>query len=529
MNYKESVAYIESLVPTLERPTLARMKQFMVDENNLQDQYKCFHVGGTNGKGSTATILESILVSTGLKVGKFTGPHIMRFNERFSINGKTIKDEEFADIATNVRQRSEAFASRHEDLGRLTWFEFLTAMAFFFFEKNKIDCAVLEVGLGGRFDATNVADNIAATIITNIDLDHMHILGDTVEKIAFEKAGIMRKGVPVITAASGPALEELKSQARKKGAILIQMPERKADVIPQSEASKVEQALECLSLSGPHQKENAELAIVALLASKYLHPSNKFLDSLAKTLLNVYFAGRMQFGNNKFLIMDGAHNPAGAKALRRALDQLAQQSVENLPDDGNSQTLVQEGYRGKNQRKIAAPENRKGFCFILGFFGNKNVPDFLKELLRTGDRVIAVEADVRRSTFPKEEIASLCAGLGIDAVVAQSMPDALKLAQIADQVLVGASAGMALSSESTSSMSLDQMSPSAGFVDEGRSVKTACGFESDSRTSDNRAQSCEVVVTGSFAVLKELMLTLGWQTVDDGRVSDDTVVQRQNM
>lgn len=138
MNYKESVAYIESLVPTLERPTLTRMKLFMSEEKDIQNKYKCFHVGGTNGKGSTATILETILSSAGLNVGKFTGPHIMRFNERFSLNGKTINDDEFAEIATHVKLRSDAFAARHEDLGRLTWFEFLTAMAFFFLRKTKL-------------------------------------------------------------------------------------------------------------------------------------------------------------------------------------------------------------------------------------------------------------------------------------------------------------------------------------------------------------------------------------------------------
>ncbi|MDZ4835424.1 MAG: Mur ligase family protein [Candidatus Melainabacteria bacterium] len=519
MNYKESVAYIESLVPTLERPTLTRVKLFMAEEKDIQNKYKCFHVGGTNGKGSTATILETILSSAGQKVGKFTGPHIMRFNERFSFNGKTINDVEFAEIATHVKLRSDAFAGRHEDLGRLTWFEFLTAMAFFFFEKKEIDCAVLEVGLGGRFDATNIAENIAASIITNIDLDHMHILGDTVEKIAFEKAGIMRRGVPVVTAATGPALEVLKAQAQEKGAHLISMhegkadvkrahqisvhdakaeekgshlvspPSGKADVIPVSHAQIIEQALDCLSLYGPHQRSNAEMAVVALLASKFLNPPSRFLDPLADTLRQVYFAGRMQFVNNKILIMDGAHNPAGAKALRRALDQRLQVNSRDPETDG--------------------------YCFILGFFGNKNVPELLQELLRKGDRVIAVEADVRRSTYPKEEIVSLCAELGIQSTMASSMSEALKLAQVENGAVTAGAGKTAYQYEKAYSNTRDRFEE-VGASLSNRTEKAPSAKQS--RASDNGGNTnCEVVVTGSFAVLKELMLTLGWETVDDGR------------
>jgi dihydrofolate synthase / folylpolyglutamate synthase len=491
MNYKESVAYIQSLVPTLERPTLARIKLFMGEENDIQNEYKCFHVGGTNGKGSTATILETILASTGLKVGKFTGPHIMRFNERFAIGGKAIDDHEFAEIATIVRGKSDAFASRHEDFGRLTWFEFLTAMAFFFFAKNKIDCAVLEVGLGGRFDATNIAENVAATIITNIDLDHTQILGDTVEKIAFEKAGIMRNGVPVITGAKGAGLAELKAQAIEKGAILISLPDGKADYVSPSEQQKIDEAVEFLSLSGPHQKGNAELAIVALLASKFVTPKDRFLNQLADTLKNVYFPGRMQCLNNKILIMDGAHNPAGAKALRQALDErLAAKRSNRSPGESNNQR--------SDSKSSSQPSN---YCFILGFFGNKNAPEFLKELLRKGDRVIAVEAEVRRSTYPKEEIVARCAELGIESTIAASMSEALKMARV-DDVLIGAGA----KSNQLSKTSLNSFE------------KTGNSSPNPTQITDNRVdKDGEVVVTGSFAVLNELMLTLGWQTVDDGR------------
>jgi len=433
MNYKESIAYIESLIPTLERPTLARMQLFMQEEGEIQNKIKTFHVGGTNGKGSTATILDAVLSSLGLKVGRFTGPHIMRFNERFSIAGSPLNDDQFAELATTVRHKSEAFGARHEDFGRLTWFEFLTAMAFFAFYENEVDCVVLEVGLGGRFDATNVANNVLATIITNVDLDHMHILGDTVTKIAFEKAGIMRKNVPVITSARGEALDELKERAAAIGTRLIRLPEENHEIVTAEQEERIESALNSLSLKGLHQKSNATMAIMAVMASKLVTDNNRFLDGLARCLSNVYFAGRMQFLPNKNLILDGAHNPAGARALRNALDY------------GNH-------------------------TFILGFYGNKDVPAYLKELLRKGDRVVAVEADVRRATYPKEQIADCCADLGVSASHARSIEEALELAKAGDP-------------------------------------------------------NKQIIVTGSFAVLKELMLHLGWNSVDtEKRMADSTTL-----
>lgn len=435
MNYEESIAYIESLIPTLERPTLKRMQLFMQEHGDLQNKIRTFHVGGTNGKGSTATILDALLSSMNYKVGRFTGPHILRFNERFSIAGQTINDVEFARIATEAREHSQAFAKRHQDLGGLTWFEFLAAMAFFVFAENDVDCAVLEVGLGGRFDATNVAQNVEATIITNIDLDHTHILGDTATKIAFEKSGIMRKNVPVITSAQGEGLLELERRAQEVGANLILLPEGKADVVPLELESEIESALDHLALSGPHQRQNAEMAVAALMASPLGKSNRTFLAKLSDCLSRIYFAGRMQFLHNKFLI-DGAHNPAGARALRRALD-------ERLERNGRQDVY--------------------GYCFILGLFGNKDAHAYLRELLRKGDCVIAMEAEVRRTTYPKEEIVAFCQDLGIEAATANSMEEALKLAQ------------------------------SAG---------------------DER----EVVATGSFAILKKFMLTLGWKTVEDGRV-----------
>ncbi len=440
MNYLETIAYIESLSPTLERPTLERMQLFMRELGDFQNEIKVFHVGGTNGKGSTATILDALVQSLGLKTGRYTGPHILRFNERYSVNGQFIADAQLAEIATEVRSLSERFGEQHPELGSLTWFEFLTAIAFFWFKEEEIDCAVLEVGLGGRFDATNVADNILASVITNIDLDHTHILGGTVEKIAFEKAGIMRPQIPVITYAHGAALEELAKSAKSVGASLISLHGNEGGEGGTSDsdrgafrgdclnASAIE-ALHQLSLIGPHQRQNAEMALTAVCLSNLIDDvEDKVKGRLAKTLSDIYFPGRMQILPDRNIIIDGAHNPAGALALRKAL-------CERSPSS---------------------------HVFILGFFGNKDVQAYLSNLLGEGDFVVACQAEARRATYPKEEIVTLCERLGVEAVAAETVADALAIAQA-------------------------------------------------------KAGSKEVVATGSFVILKALMLHLGWESVEDGR------------
>jgi dihydrofolate synthase / folylpolyglutamate synthase len=149
MNYLESITYLESLAPTLTRPTLERMRLFMSKIEPYGD-VPCIHVGGTNGKGSTVAIIDSLLRAMGRKVGRFTGPHLLRWNERFHVDGCAISDEDFALHSTSLKELSEKFGEGYPDYGALTWFEFLTAIAFWHFYGCRVDIAVLEVGLGNR-------------------------------------------------------------------------------------------------------------------------------------------------------------------------------------------------------------------------------------------------------------------------------------------------------------------------------------------------------------------------------------------
>ncbi|MBX9724156.1 MAG: hypothetical protein K2X81_22300, partial [Candidatus Obscuribacterales bacterium] len=200
MNYEEAIEYIESLMPTVLKPGLERFQLFMNENASLQDQVQSVHVAGTNGKGSVLSILAETLKESGLKTGRYTGPHLLAYNERIAINDCMISDSDFAALMSELRAKSEDFGKRHPQHGILSWFELLTAMAFFYFAKNKTQAATYEVGLGGRWDATNVLAAPIATAIVSISLDHTHILGSTESQIAAEKAGIIKTGVPLVTA-----------------------------------------------------------------------------------------------------------------------------------------------------------------------------------------------------------------------------------------------------------------------------------------------------------------------------------------
>jgi dihydrofolate synthase/folylpolyglutamate synthase len=455
MNYLESVAYIDSLSPTLERPSLARMQAFLQYDESTRNRYPVFHVGGTNGKGSTVAILDAVLRQCQISVGRFTGPHLLRWNERFHVDGKAITDEEFCTLATDVRQRSHAFAQAHPDLGALTWFEFLTVMALRFFTERKVQVAVFEVGLGGRFDATTVVLNVLCSAVTNIDLDHTHILCETIKEIAFEKGGIFKPGIPALTAAPDEtALNELRQRAHAAGTnfYTAQLPDHLYAIESGGSAKEIDDALwtttrqkfnaACrqLNLRGTHQRANALVALASIyLAAKNTQWLEELLrerllkaekgDALPHAFGEVYWPGRMQMIEELNLVLDGAHNPAGARILRSALD---------------------EQFTGST------------FSFVFSCFANKNAREMVSALVRPGDKVFISEASTRRATCSKEELAAIAHEMGAKSFTFSSILLAL-----------------------------------------------------ESALKDRDARE-PVIATGSFATVRETMTFLGWHSVEDG-------------
>jgi len=314
---------------------LDRIKLLLEHLDNPHLKFKSIHVAGTNGKGSTCAMIASILKEAGYKVGLYTSPHLFQYNERIKINGKDISDKEFAEGLARIKR-----ISRKEpgSFGRPTVFEALTALAFWYFAKKKVDYAVVEVGLGGRLDATNVITPLAS-VITNIDLEHTAILGRTPAKIAAEKAAIIKPDVPVITAEDkSEALKVIKYQAEKKGSLLIQV---------KSEGEGLKSGL-----LGEHQKTNAACAVAAVKLAGISVGQRAVLDGLKR----VRWPGRFQVIKKKPLtIIDGAHNPAGARVLTGALG-------SRFPG--------------------------KKFTFIVGTQKDKDARAMIREFERSADKII---------------------------------------------------------------------------------------------------------------------------------------------
>lgn len=215
MNYQESISRLEEASVFGIKPGLERMQKILAVLGNPEKACKMIHITGTNGKGSVAAMITSVLENTNLRVGRFTSPHLIDYTERIYLGGKDISREDFAKAATVVFKAHDELVAAGEEA--LTEFELLTAIAFWYFRENKADYAVMEVGMGGRFDATNVVMPVVS-VITNVAMDHMQYLGNTLQEIAREKAGIIKEGIPVVTAAQHVALKELKKDAHNKKA-----------------------------------------------------------------------------------------------------------------------------------------------------------------------------------------------------------------------------------------------------------------------------------------------------------------------
>ena len=267
---------------------------------NPQDRLRFLHVAGTNGKGSTCAMLESIYRAAGLRVGLFTSPHLVAFRERIQVNRQFIPESEVIRLVQVLR----AANGKNE----VTLFEFATVMALTYFAEQNCDLVIWETGLGGRLDATNIVTPLAS-VITNIGFDHMQWLGDTLEKIAAEKAGIIKPGIPIVTATDVPeALAAIKKIARQKNAPLTIVSAGDNPPVP------------ALPLLGAHQQTNAALALATVEILQTQIPVGK--ETVNNGLATVNWPGRLQLieksGGQKILL-DGAHNVVGAETLRTAL------------------------------------------------------------------------------------------------------------------------------------------------------------------------------------------------------------------
>ena len=326
-NYENAVKLLTSKGKFYINLGLERISAILELLGNPQDSLKCIHVAGTNGKGSVCAIIASILNNAGIKTGLYTSPHIFHYTERIKINGKDISRDEFAEYIFNICLLAE---KKHI---HLTEFEILTAVMFKYFYDKRVDVVVLETGLGGRFDATNVIKSNLCSVITHIDFDHTERLGSSLSKIAFEKAGIIKENCPVITS---EGYEVIRDKADVCNSLLIM-------VTPFEDT-------ENLSLKGVCQQENLSLALAAI---RHVFPQISE-QIIQEGLRQVKHPCRFQYIKSKNMIIDASHNPNGAMALRQSLD-------------------------------FYFPDMKRRFVF--GCLKNKNYKEMIKILFSKGDEI----------------------------------------------------------------------------------------------------------------------------------------------
>jgi len=419
--YQEALRYLESFVDyekVTDHPydnryyNLVRMEALLRLLGFPHQKYPSLHIAGTKGKGSTAAMVASILGSANYRVGWYTSPHLVSFRERIRIGDRLISPEELVELVNKVKSNIE-FLREDSSLGKLTFFEVYTALAFYYFYLQKVDFAVLEVGMGGRLDATNVVNPLVSAI-TQISYDHTDKLGNSLVSIAREKAGIIKKNGVIITSPQPPevlsVLEEISSSmgARIYQVVAPGSPEGKDRIVPvkvyadyRGQIFHVKGLFRnyyslTLPLLGDHQIINAATAVgmVELLKLHSLEIGEEFIrDGLAK----VNWSGRLEIVQEKpWIVVDGAHNVASAHCLRKAIQDLF---------------------------------HYRNLYLILGISLNKDIAGIGKELCLFANRVILTRASNARAADPhflKEVLKDVCS----DPVITTDVLSALTFARM---------------------------------------------------------------------------------------------------
>lgn len=337
MNYKDTLQYINNIAKFGVNLGLERTEKILELLGNPHKKIKAVHVAGTNGKGSITVMISRVLMEAGFKVGMYTSPYLEEFEERIQINGKNISHDDLSRVVTKVSEVVDKVLQLGYD--NPTEFEVITCAMLYYFWEKKVEIAVIEVGLGGRFDSTNVmvpfakeyGGGVMASVIASISYDHMNILGDTLEKIAYEKAGIIKKGIPVILYPQTESVEKvIEKVCEEKGSELLKVPVNSSNFIGENKidsgsreyvqqvkiATKKSNYDIKLSLLGKHQLLNCAAALFTIeQLSKY----NILVDksSILRALNSVTWKGRLEvMGRNPLVVVDGAHNIQGISMLK---------------------------------------------------------------------------------------------------------------------------------------------------------------------------------------------------------------------
>jgi len=435
MSYRETVQYLYGLQQHGIKFGLDNITGLLSALHNPHKTFPSVHIAGTNGKGSTAAIIASLLQGAGLRVGLFTSPHLVSFTERIRISGKQITEHDVIQLAEEVRE----FVSQSAGFSP-TFFEVVTAMALLYFKRKKTDIAVIEVGMGGRLDATNILTP-EVSVITNISFDHKEFLGRTLGEIAFEKAGIIKKGIPVVASIQEPEAKAVieKRAEEEEAELFFYDSDFSADMKKEdftgitfdySDNDMIIRDL-LLPLAGVHQMQNASVAIKAAtialrkntvtredgdagrwstVVSPGLRvsasPRQEIIEWIRSGIASTKWPGRLEFISEKPpVVIDGAHNPAAAAALAQAL-------------------------------KRTFLEKYKKIIMILGIMNDKDIEGIMEPLLPLASHIICTAPAGSRAARA-EKLAAAAASLGFHTVratrtVKEALDCAMQLAMTHD-------------------------------------------------------------------------------------------------
>ena len=401
MDYKEALEYINGVSWLGSKPGLERVTELLSRLGNPQANLRYVHVAGTNGKGSISAMLASVLKKAGLKTGLFTSPYVNRFNERMQINGKQIEDFEVAKLVEEIKPHAEAMDDHP------TEFEMMTAAALLWFSRSNCDIVVLEVGLGGRLDATNVIPCPDCCVITNIGLDHTAILGDSLEEIAYEKAGIIKEGCSVVLYQQfGEVMEVIRDVCYERNAELS-VPDFD-DIVPEFDSRdgqvfSYKGEAYAIPLLGAHQLRNAAtvLEVIEVLRKQGWQIEH---DAVEAGLYAVSWPARFEIVHSEpWFVVDGGHNPQCAQAL--------------------SECLVQYFPEGKR-------------VLLIGVLRDKDYTKIVQTLAPLFDAFVTVTPDTDRA-LPADELAKLFADSGCEVQTADTVESGVRTAMDIAEELEG--------------------------------------------------------------------------------------------
>ena len=400
MTYDEAIKYIHSVSNFFCKPGLDRIRELCLGLNNPQSKLRFIHVTGTNGKGSTCSMLSSVLTCAGYRVGLYTSPYVREFNERMRVNGESISNDTLARLTEKVKTVAEKMTDSP------TEFELITAIAFEYFNEEKCDVVILEVGMGGRLDATNIIETSLLSIITSIAIDHTAFLGDTIEEIAGEKAGIIKENSVALWGGENSVAETIISEeCARKQSMLCKTDYSELEIVSQDLSGTLfnyrgRQNVR-ISLLGSYQPRNAAIVLDAIdnLSGIGLRVSE---DDVRRGLACAKWPARFEIiGSDPTVIFDGAHNPHGISAAVESIKQYF----------GNKKVVV-----------------------VSGVLWDKDYRAIAKSLAEVASTVYTITPDNPRA-LSAGEYADVIKSFGANAIRCDSIGEALKCGKNAAQEL----------------------------------------------------------------------------------------------